>query len=41
MDKRKLPSKKLASVLAIVAASSEKVRYYPALSPVLSGFVNN
>lgn len=39
--KENLPFKKLASVLAIVAASSEKVRYYPALSPVLSGFVNN
>lgn len=39
--KENLPSKKLANVLGIVAASSEKVRYYPSVSSLLSGFVSN
>lgn len=39
--KQNFHSKKLANVLAIVVASSEKVRCYPSVSPLLSGFVNN
>lgn len=39
--KENLSSKKLTTVLAIVAASSEKVRYYPSVNPLLSGFVSN
>lgn len=39
--KENFSSKKLTTVLAIVAASSEKVRYYTSVNPLLSGFVSN
>lgn len=39
--KENFSSKKVTTVLAIVAASSEKVRYYTSVNPLLSGFVSN